>query len=194
MILAIDGGNRTLGWAVVEPRTGRVLELGDLFQEPIAGLDDTTCRATRARNQARLFVAITKRHAITAIAAEACSLGGAPKARLAMAIGINLCWGELVMLAEVLEVPLYEVPPKIWQRAIVPESAKSIDYGEVERRLTDFITGAAFNQLFAIPKARRNHALDAVGVGVYAAMRSGVTRIEVRDLVARETRQRRRRA
>lgn len=192
MLLSVDGGNRTLGWAVVEDRTGRVLELGDLFQEPIAGLDDTTDRATRARNQARLFVAISRRHRITGIAAEAVSLGGAPKARLAMAIGINLCWGELVMLAEVLDVPLYEVPPKIWQRAIVPDSARSIEYDEVERRLTDYISGPPVDQLLAIPKARRNHALDAVGVGVYTAMNlAGVTRVLATDPVARGTKRRR---
>ena len=33
MILGIDVGTRTFGWAIVAPRTGRVVELGELFQD-----------------------------------------------------------------------------------------------------------------------------------------------------------------
>lgn len=53
---------------------------------------------------------------------------------------------------------------------------REVDYAEVERRLREYIVehgGEVADQLAAIPAARRNHALDAVDVGAFAAIRAG---------------------
>lgn len=50
---------------------------------------------------------------------------------------------------------------------------RAIDYAEVERSLVVFLGdagGTVQRQLAAIPAVRRNHARDAVSVGVFAAM------------------------
>lgn len=176
MILAPDPGLCDLGWSVVAPRTGRVAEVGQLHQDRDPELDESTCRARRLWRQAELLVAVIRRCRCTAIAAEAPSFGGPPKARFAMAISLGLSFGDLVGIAVACGIAMYQVPPKRWQHAVLgrePGDRAAVDYDEVFRRLADFIgrTGTAAEQLAAIPPGRRNHALDSVGVGVFAALR-----------------------
>jgi len=172
-ILALDPGTAHLGWAVVAPRTGRVIELGVVAQKPDPELASSTDRATRALVQARLHRKLIQRHGCTAIAAEAASFN--PRA-FAMTAGLCMSIGAATGVAAALGLELYELPPKRWQGAILdrPPGAKGkIDYDEVFRLLLQFIgqRGIAVEQLAAIPKGDRNHALDAVGIGVFTALR-----------------------
>ena len=180
MILAIDPGLGTCGWAIVAPITGRVIALGLLLSQCDSALDKSTDRCRRIADQAQAIVALARTTAgderITAIAAEAMSIAGGP-ARYAMAISLGLSWGAIAGVATALGKQLVEVPPKVWQHAITPGAGK-IDYGAVEKRLSAFVRGAAAAQLAAIPMRHRNHALDACGIGVFAALRmSETTRI-----------------
>ncbi len=175
MILALDPGLGTLGYAVVTPKTARVRELGTLTSEPTPGVIDSTDRARRAVRQAATLYEIGRRHRCTAIAAEAMSFGGPPKARHAMAIALCLSWGAIAGLAAALDIDLLEVTPKSWQHAILPGVTK-IDYDAVFAALSAFVGEAELN---AIPASLRNHALDAVGVGVYAALIPNATAIRV---------------
>jgi hypothetical protein len=121
-----------------------------------------------------LYRDLVRRHRITAIAAEAASFN--PK-RFTMAAGLCMSIGALTGVAAAPGLELYELPPKRWQCAILgrgPGSKGKIDYGEVERRLIAFLVGAggtAAEQLAAIPAGQRNHAQNACGVGVFAALR-----------------------
>lgn len=173
MILALDPGTRDLGWAVVAPHTGRVAELGAVHQEPDAKLAKSTDRATRVHAHGLLWRELLGRHRITAIAAEAASFN--PR-RFTMAVGLCMSIGALTGAAAVLGMALYELPPKLWQHAVLGRKQgdrSAVDYAQVERLLAGFMgrAGRAASQLAAIPAGRRNHALDAVGIGVFAAMR-----------------------
>ena len=173
-ILALDPGTAHLGWAVVVPRTGRVLELGVVAQAPDPKIAaKSTDRATRVHVQARLHRELVRRHRITAIAAEAASFS---PGRFTMAAGLCMSIGAATGVAAALDLELYELPPKRWQAAILdrpPGTKGKIDYDEVFRRLAEFIgrRGTAAEQLAAIKEGDRNHALDACGVGVFTALR-----------------------
>lgn len=173
-ILALDPGTRALGWSVVAPRTGRVLELGVVHQERDAELAKSTDRAARVHVQAEVCRDLIGRYDVRAIAAEAASFN--PR-RFTMAVGLCMSIGALTGLAAALGIALYELPPKRWQGAILGRDAKDrskIDYDDVERRLIEFIAsggGTAAEQLAAIPAGQRNHARDATGVGVFTALR-----------------------
>ena len=173
-ILALDPGTQDLGWSVVAPHTGRVLELGVVHQEPDAELAKSTDRAARVHVQAVLCRDLVQRYDVRAIAHEAASFN--PR-RFAMTAGLCMSIGALTGLAAALGIALYELPPKRWQGAILgrePGAKGKIDYDQVERRLIEFIAaggGTAAEQLAAIPAGRRNHARDATGVGVFTALR-----------------------
>lgn len=188
MILAVDPGSRTCGWAIVAPRTARVAALGTIVLEPDDRLRKTLDRKARAERQADTFRELATAHRITAIAAEAPSLGGPPAARLAMAIALYGSWGLLTMLGRERGVPVIEVPPKTWQHAIQPAGAselnvgtarargRSVDYDQLFAELDRFVgeqASQALADLAAIKVSMRNHALDAVGVGVYASIQLG---------------------
>ena len=174
MILALDPGLATCGWALVRPLTGRVVALGVLLSEPDPELDSSTDRARRAADQGRAIVSLaacrTGDETVTAIAAEAMSFSGHPSSRFAMAISVGLSWGVIAGVATAIGKELVEVPPKRWQHAITGKPGK-VDYDQVFAALAAFVRGRAAEQLAAIPKRHRNHALDACGLGVFTALR-----------------------
>ncbi len=178
MILGVDPGTRTLGWAVVTPRTGRVVELGELFQDETA--DGTATRKRCVHAQALLFDEIIARHHVTTLAAEDVSLGGPPQARVRMASSLWACWGGLCAIAALRRLELVDVNTRVWQHAVLGEKGK-VDYDQVFAALAAFVTGPAAAQLEGIPKGRRTHALDAVGVGVFAALCPDAARVAGRS-------------
>lgn len=175
MILAVDGGIATCGWAIVEPSTAAIVELGVVCSPHDSDVDETTDRARRLAIQSATFRELATRHHITTIAAEAVSLGANPKARLKMGMCQSLCWGSLVMLALELGASLLEIRPKQWQGAI-QDGAKKIDYDKLFADLVTHIQSMPGNadvseQLESIPKSQRNHAIDGSGIGIFAALR-----------------------
>lgn len=173
MFLAVDGGLCDLGWAVLAPRTARVKALGQLHQERHPELVKSECRALRATRQADLLAGVARRHRCTHFVAEAMSFSAR---RFTMAVGLSLSWGVLIGVAIALGLAVLAVPPKLWQHAVLGRGAKdrkAVNYDEVLRALTDFIGRScpAAEQLAAIKPRLRNHALDAVGTGVFAVLR-----------------------
>lgn len=171
-ILGIDPGTRDLGWAVISPSC-RVLELGVVHQERDDSLAKSTDRQVRVHVQAALIRDLVRRHRIRRAVAEAASFN--PR-RFTMAVGLCMSIGALTGVAAALELELYELPPKRWQAAILgrePNAKGKLDYDEVFRRVAAYVgdgSTPAGAQLAAIPAARRNHALDAVGVGEFAVL------------------------
>jgi Holliday junction resolvasome RuvABC endonuclease subunit len=170
MILALDPGTANLGWAIVSS-LGSVRSLGVVSQRPDPKLGKSTDRATRVRVQARLIRDLVREHGVTAIAAEAASFN--PR-RFTMAVGLCMSIGALTGAAAALDLVLYELPPKRWQHAVLdraPGARGKVDYDDVFRRLASFVgAGQAGHQLLAIPRSLRNHALDAVGIGIFTAL------------------------
>ncbi len=162
MILGVDSAIATCGYAVVDPRTKVVVALGVVQTERDATIAKSTDRARRVRQVVAELGRIATEYAVTTIAAEAMLLFG----NVAAATAQSLCWGALVALAELRGLELREVVARDWQHAVLPGS-KKISYPKLEAALARFV-GA---RLLAIPKTLQTHALDAVGVGVYAALR-----------------------
>lgn len=174
MILAVDPGIATCGWAVVVPGSGEIVELGSIISPHDSDVDGTTDRARRLALQATELRMIALQYGVTTIAAEAVSLGGPPKARLAMATCLSLSWGSLVMLAVELGAALLEIRPKLWQQAI--QDAKKIDYDKLFADIVAYIAAAPWGaavlaMLYAIAESHQNHAADAGAIGVFAARR-----------------------
>lgn len=172
MILAVDPGIASCGWAIVTPGTGRVLELGVIASDRDDRFDVTADRARRADRQAEALLELVRRHDCKAIAAESVSIGGPPHVRTTMALSLSLSWGVLVGLARTLGLALYEATPKVWQHAVQPDAGKKIDYDKLFAAMARYVRGqAAAEQLAALRPSHRNHALDAAGVGLLAALR-----------------------
>lgn len=162
MILAVDPGMARCGWAIVEPGTGAVDDLGVICTERDTALSVAADRARRVAAVAKELDRIAFGRATFIAAEEPLSFGTvhavAPQA---------MVWGALCSLAQTLQVPLHMVSAKAWQHAVAP-SMKKINYDELEIALTKFV---GRDLLASIPSADRTHALDAVGVGVLVALR-----------------------
>lgn len=174
MILALDPGLATFGWAVVQPVAGRVVDCGVLISKPKPKLTKAADRVRRANDQAVLLCGLARRHGITMVAAETMSF--APRSSAAAKIGIGLSWGVVLGVAAMLDVEVRDVPPKTWQREIVPAAAgeaesAAIDYDRVFAEISGYLDSAGAFGLESLSEANRTHALDAVGIGVYAALR-----------------------
>ncbi len=184
MILAIDPGLATLGYALVD-QNGAVHELGVLLSESNAKkLGKQADREARLKAQVRDLDSITRRWKpyLTGIVAEELSFN---VKRHTQTVCLCLSWGGIVGLARKYDVEIRSIPPKTWQGAIAPTAikGKAIDYEVVSDLLAKYVGEQCRTQLVAIKATAQNHALDAVGVGVYAAMTPDVSR---------ETKQRRR--
>jgi Holliday junction resolvasome RuvABC endonuclease subunit len=166
-ILAVDPGYAKCGWAIVEPVTGRVRALGVILTAKDPKVTLATDRTRRMGAVAAKLAELAAEHSVTVIAAEEPLGFGA-----AAAVAANqLPWGALVMLATMLDVSLYAVTAKTWQRAVLGIEVKNVDYAQVEKLLADYVAGQAAEQLAAIAPSHRNHALDGGGVGVVVALR-----------------------
>lgn len=163
MILGVDPALATCGWAVVDPTTCEVLDFGVLETKRDPAPDKSTDFARRASTIARALAYHVGSWGCSRIAAEQALFHGTTNAVVPQV----LTWGALAALASVLDVELAEVPAKTWQRAVVPTEKKAIPYAAVERELAKL----AGHRLLRLPKNLRTHALDAIGVGVFAARR-----------------------
>lgn len=162
MILAVDPGIASCGWAVVRPRTGRVLDFGVWTSSPGVA-EKSTDRARRITNLADLLVDLAEDHDCTTIAAEQMLFHG----KINAVVSQLLPWGALIGIAASLDMVLLEVPAKTWQAALL---GRKVPYDELADHLKAFAVHQAEIKLLAIAKSERTHALDAIGVGLYAAL------------------------
>lgn len=175
MLLAIDPGLATLGYAIVDSN-GAVHELGVLLSESNAKkLGKQVDRVLRLEQQAAALATVIDRWSeyMTAIVAESLSFN---VRRHTQVVSLCLSWGVIVGLARSRGLAVRQIQPKVWQAAVAPSAItdKAIDYDVVFRELAAYVGEQCRAQLFAIAGRARNHALDAVGVGVFAAMRPEV--------------------
>ncbi|HVK89495.1 MAG TPA: crossover junction endodeoxyribonuclease RuvC [Kofleriaceae bacterium] len=161
MILAIDPGLAACGWAVVDPATALVAELGVLTTEPDKAIAKSTDRARRAHQLAAQLAELAAVHGCTVLAAEAMLLFGNVNAATAQV----LCWGALLGVAHARGLSVVEVRAKDWQHDVVGPG--KVNYARVEKKLTKHVGP----RIGAIAKNLRTHALDAVAIGLYAALR-----------------------
>lgn len=170
MILGIDCGTRTFGWAVVDPRTAIVVDLGALVQDVDSDVARTTDSSRRVSYQTDSLITVHRDHGITAVVHEA---GSYNARRFKMTLGLALSIGAVVGFARALDVPLDELPPKRWQHAISGTGGKGkIDYDDVYRRVEAYVARyePALRSLYDIKSNDRNHALDAAGIALCHAI------------------------
>lgn len=168
-ILAIDIALATCGWSVVEVPTGKVLDLGVVITEPSATLGVQADRVARMQIQAAKLDRVLESHGCSAVVVE--SLSFAKRGGINAAASVCLSMGVAIGLAAAHAIALYTVQPKQWQHAVLGRKGK-VDYDQVETELHAYVEGmggAALESLLTIPKGQRNHPLDSVAVGVYAA-------------------------
>lgn len=170
MILAVDPGIASCGWAVVRPRTGRVLDLGVLTSSP-SGADKSTDRARRIARMADALADVVEAYDCDVIAAEQMLFHG----KINAVVSQLLPWGALLGLAAAMDMDVIEVPAKTWQAALL---GRVVPYDQVADSLRAFVASQAEIKLLSIAKSERTHALDAVGVGLYAAL-AAATRVRV---------------
>ncbi len=173
MILAVDPGIGACGWAIVEPKTGRVLDLGLWTSERDQALDKSTDRGRRIHKLSGLLGQLVRDHQCTVVAGEQALSHGPINA----VIGQVLVWGALAMLASEYSAELVEVTAKEWQHAVLPDLAPKakVDYARIEKALAAHIG----DRLSHVPTAKRTHVFDAAAVGMFAALRR-VTKVTSR--------------
>lgn len=173
MILSVDPGLATCGWAVVEECNGKLVDLGVITQAADAKGGKNADRLARLQVQSAELLEVAEHFGARVIVAESLSFN--PKAFGNMIASVCLSWGALVGLAQALDVHIVAIPPKRWQNSVLGYTAKKIDYDVVFALLSSYVLTTAgealHGKLARIAKGQRNHALDAVGVGVHAAMR-----------------------
>lgn len=177
MILGCDGGLATFGWAIVEPGPcARVQALGVILQPADSTRGKQADRVVRVRAIAAKLAELVREHRCTAVAAE--SLSFMAKGKTNMVASACLAWGAIAGTAAGAGIPCIEVPPKTWQHAVAGTSSGKVDYAKVTADLVDLVmrSEVAGPQLLYLAKRDRQHPLDAVGVGVYAAIRTQVGR------------------
>ncbi|MGE0547604.1 MAG: crossover junction endodeoxyribonuclease RuvC [Kofleriaceae bacterium] len=166
MILAVDPGLGNIGWAVVRRGTARVIDVGLLQSEPDRAIAKSTDRARRIARATTELKCIAEQHQCDTIAAESMLAHGA-----AAAIAANLLpWGALVALSVCIGVDLVEVTAKRWQHAVLGIDKGKVDYGALAKCLERFAANQLGPRLQQIPKNKHTHVLDAIGVGLYAAL------------------------
>jgi Holliday junction resolvasome RuvABC endonuclease subunit len=200
MLLDVDPGYAKCGWAITDPANGRPVALGVIVthahpdvvrsvkvpgqkkRQRVGTIKQSTDRARRMRVVCRrLRTIVTDWNAahpdrpITAIAVEQMLDFGA-----AAAVAANqLPWGAVTMLADLLDVALAEVTARTWQHAVLGTAIEpgkktpKVNYNALERAMAAFIGRHCAAALEAIDEGVRNHAIDAVGVGMLAALRPG---------------------
>lgn len=173
MLLGVDPGYARCGWAVVDPRTARVVALGVILTAKDPKVSLATDRARRMAVVAKQLATIAAEHNVTAIAAEEPLGFGA-----AAAVAANqLPWGAIVMLAVQRDYQLHGVAAHAWQHAVLgterinPETGKRapVDYEQVERALLSYVDAAQIS--LDVPPHLKNHALDACGIALLVALR-----------------------
>lgn len=172
MILAVDPAYATCGWAMVDSRTAAVRALGVITTSKERGVPLAVDRARRSCVVAARLAELATSYAVFDLAAEDPLGFGAASAIAAQ----QLPWGALIMLAATRNYSLRGIGAKVWQRAVLGDDVKKVNYDQVETALACHVSaeaGDALQALTAIDKKLRNHALDAVGVGVTVAMRPG---------------------
>lgn len=175
MILAVDPAIATCGWAVICPRPLQVVDFGVATTEVIEGVHKTVGNARRIAEVGRVLAIQRDAYRCTTIAAEQMLSFGVVHAVVPQA----LCWGVLAHLAEQRGVELLEVVAKEWQEAVSPglsKLKKAKRYPLVEAEVSAFV-GA---RLLRIDISLRTHVVDAIAVGLFAALRRAQCRTVIR--------------
>jgi Holliday junction resolvasome RuvABC endonuclease subunit len=167
VILGIDPGLATFGWARVSRTSGQVLDLG-LLEQPAKGKR----KDYEARTDRQAQVVVEQLAGVNLVVSEALSF---PRAGRSGAVSQSLSWGVLCGVCRARHIQLKRVRPQQWQHAVQGDAAPTVDYEALLARLEEHVmrfgAPAAVAALRRITPSKRTHVLDAVGVGTYGVVR-----------------------
>jgi hypothetical protein len=171
VILGIDTGIATCGWALLDERMCSFVDLGVLVQPPSEGKTITLDRLHRSNVLAKVI----SKHApgCSTIVVEQLSLG-MPGAIAKLNVGLS--WGVVLGVVAMLDPRprLLTISPQRWQRVVLPNTGKKVDYDELSHTAAKFILSKhprAATALESIPKRDRSHAIDAAMLALVGALR-----------------------
>lgn len=165
MILGVDTGNRTFGWARFDPAARRFDGLGAVELDRDKAVQKTDDQADRTATIASLLLVI----------ADGCErwvierMSFPPGGQVPIALGFAVAVG----VGRARRAELYTVKPQDWQRAVLPESGKKVDYEQLERVVGDYVRRdeRSAKQLHLLAPKLRTHALDAGAIAMMGAFR-----------------------
>lgn len=170
MILGIDTGMATCGWALLDEKTCSFIDLGVVITKKAKGEPVTIDRARRCNVQA---LELTQRmRGVSTVVVERMSF---PPGGANAMVPIALSWGVVLGLIAMVEPrpELLTIAPQRWQREILPIKG-AVDYDRLARRAAQFLLSrhprAASALRRRIPRAHWSHAIDAAMIAVVAAV------------------------
>jgi Holliday junction resolvasome RuvABC endonuclease subunit len=173
VILGVDTGIATCGWAILDETRCSFVDLGVLIQKPIEGAKLTLDRVQRSNALANVLA----KHApgCKTVVVEQLSLG-MPGAIAKLSVGLS--WGVVLGIVAMLDPAprLLTIPPQRWQREVLPNAGRKVDYDELARSAAAHLLSRhprAAAALEAIPERHRNHAIDAAMIALCGALRPG---------------------
>jgi hypothetical protein len=182
MILGIDNGTATCGWALLDETTCEFVDMGVVIQPKRDDSRTVTLeRERRANLQAQILA--SKAPGASTIVLEQMSFASGPPCKLCKRrghanamISVGMSWGIVLGIVAMLDPRprLLTIAPQRWQREVLPNAGRSVDYDELARI-------AAHHLLLRHPKAvaalgrinasDRNHAVDAAMIALVAGLR-----------------------
>jgi Holliday junction resolvasome RuvABC endonuclease subunit len=166
IVLGVDSAMATAGYAVIERLRGlrpRLVTFGVITTERNAEIGATTDRARRIAEVANQLRVLRNVHAVDVIAGEQPLGFGTVHAVLPQA----MCFAAMIALAVETDIDCAEIPAKEWQHAVQSGLAKKIDYARLKADLAEY-TGPRIESIAA---DLQTHALDAIGIALFAALR-----------------------
>ncbi|HEY1814880.1 MAG TPA: hypothetical protein VGG74_21180 [Kofleriaceae bacterium] len=171
MILGIDTGLATFGWALLDDTACSFVDLGVVITKPVEGDRAVTLdRAARANAQAVVIAERAKGCHTIVVERMSFPPGGANAL-----VPIALSWGVAIgVIATLAPRPrLLTIAPQRWQREVLPNAGKQVDYDELAHNAATYLLAnhpRASEKLRAIKKVDRNHAIDAAMLALVGAL------------------------
>lgn len=173
MILGVDTGMGTGGWALLDEKTCSFHDLGVVLTKKSKKASISLDRARRMTVQAAVLASKAKAVDLTMIVVEQMSF---PPGGVKAAAPILLSWGALLGIVAMMDPQprLLTIAPQRWQREVLPNAGKAVDYDELADAAARHILQRhprAAAKLEAIPEKHRNHAIDAAMIALVGALR-----------------------
>ncbi len=168
MILGVDTGMGTCGWARFDHARRCFDGLGAIATEQQRHKQKTDDQGDRIAQVAEaLVVAMT---GCDVVVVERMSFP--PGGQVPIALGFAVVVGIARTMPQRPRV--YTAKPQTWQRAVLPDSGKRVDYDRLEQVIGEYVrrdAGSAI-ALDRLDPKMRNHALDACAISLMGAFRS----------------------
>lgn len=167
MILGVDTGNRTFGWARFDHAKRRFDGIGAMELENNKALQKTDDQGDRVITIGGVLTEKIVGCDIVVVERMSFPPGGMVPIALGFAVTVGVARACLDRPA------VYTVKPQTWQRAVLPGSGKKVDYVELERVVGEYVrrNPETAIELDSLPPKLRNHALDAAAIAMMGAFR-----------------------